>query len=79
MTLTQLLEHGDWIITALWDRSNIDTIDQDFANAFDKVDHNIVLTNLRNSGIQGRVYEGIKKLLKTRTQSVAVNGKLLYQ
>ena len=74
-TLTQLLEHYDKITNALCDGSNVDVIYLDFAKAFDKVDHSILLSKLHNAGIQGNVYKWIKTFLKGRTQSVVVNGE----
>jgi hypothetical protein len=75
-TLTQLLEHYDEIINALCDGSNVDVIYLDFAKAFDKVDHSILLAKLQNAGIRGNVYEWIKKFLQNRTQSVVVDGEI---
>jgi hypothetical protein len=74
-TLTQLLEHYDDIIHAMCDGSNVDVIYLDFAKAFDKVDHIILLTKLHNAGVRGKVFEWIKNFLQNRTQSVTVNGE----
>ena len=53
----------------------MDVIYLDFAKAFDKVDHSILLSKLYNAGIQGNVYKWIKTFLEGRTQSVVVNGE----
>ena len=74
-TLTQLLEHYDDIIHSMCDGSNVDVIYLDFAKAFDKVDHTILLTKLHNAGVRGKVFEWIKNFLQHRTQSVTVNGE----
>jgi hypothetical protein len=73
--MTQLLEHYDNIVSALCDGFNVDVIYLDFAKAFDKVDHNILLQKVHNSGIRGKLFQWISVFLKGRTQSVIVNGQ----
>ena len=48
----------------------------DFAKAFDKVDHNIVLAKAYNFEIRGKLLAWIRDFLSNRTQSVIVNGVL---
>jgi len=74
--LTQLLAHHDNIINLLEEGGNVDVVYLDFAKAFDKVDHNIVLKKVQNLGIQGKLLQWIKEFLTNRTQSVMVNGRL---
>ena len=52
--LTQLLAHYDTIISLLEEGYNVDVIYLDFAKAFDKVDHNILLRKTQSLGIQGK-------------------------
>ena len=47
----------------------------DFAKAFDKVDHKILLYKLNNLGIQGKIHNWIKNFLQNRTQKVIVDGE----
>ena len=54
----------------------MDVIYLDFAKAFDKVDHAIVLTKLSLLGIKGKLLDWIKSFLTDRTQYVVVNGFL---
>ena len=74
--LSQLLTHYDNIITLLEKNVNVDTIYLDFAKAFDKVDHSIVLKKLSLLGIRGKLLSWIESFLTTRTQKVMVNGFL---
>ena len=74
--LTQLLAHYDNIISLLEDGQNVDVVYLDFAKAFDKVDHNILLRKLQQLGIQGKTLHWIQTFLGGRTQRVIVNGKL---
>ena len=53
---------------------NTDVIYLDYAKAFDKVDHNILLNKLKNIGITGKVLQWIKAFLSDRTQTVVING-----
>ena len=49
--LSQLLAHRGAILNSLESKSNVDVIYLDFAKAFDKVDHGILLHKVRNMGI----------------------------
>ena len=73
--LTQLLVHIDNILYIVGNDSNADVIYLDFAKAFDKVDHKILLHKLQNIGIQGKIYNWIKNFLKDRKQKVIVDGE----
>ena len=46
----------------------------DFAKAFDKVDHNILLHKVKAIGIQGKLGIWIKNFLSNRTQHVRLPG-----
>ena len=73
--LTQLLEHMDHILKSL-EHVNIDVVYLDFAKAFDKVDHKILLKKVRQFGITGKLYLWIESFLSNRSQQVLVDGKL---
>ena len=53
--LSQLLAHYDYILSQLEQGNNVDIIYLDFAKAFDKVDHGILLHKLRAMGIKGKL------------------------
>ena len=72
--LSQLLAFHDKILSVLEQGLNVDTVYLDFAKAFDKVDHRIVLKKLSILGIRGKVLAWIESFLLSRTQSVVVNG-----
>ncbi len=74
--LTQLLAHYDNIINLLEDGHNVDVIYLDFAKAFDKVDHNLLLRKCQALGIQGQTLKWIQAFLENRKQHVIVNGQL---
>ena len=73
--LTQLLQHMDYLLENFLDNSETDVIYLDYAKAFDKVDHSILLNKIKAYGISGKLYEWIKQFLCGRTQTVVVDGK----
>ena len=74
--LTQLLAHHDNIMNLLEQGFNVDVVYLDFAKAFDKVDHNILLHKLKSLGINGKTLRWIQSFLEDRVQRVVVNGQL---
>ena len=74
--LSQLLAYHDRVLSIIENGLNVDTVYLDFAKAFDKVDHQIVLKKLSILGVRGKMLSWIESFLTSRTQSVVVNGVL---
>jgi hypothetical protein len=74
--LSQLLDHHDRIISLMEKGLNVDSVYLDFSKAFDKVDHQIVLSKLSLFGVRGKLLRWIESFLTNRTQRVVVNGFL---
>lgn len=74
--LSQLLAHQEYIMDNLEEGNNVDVIYLDFAKAFDKVDHGVLLHRLSSLGIRGNLGRWIHSFLHNRVQQVAVNGTL---
>ena len=72
--LTQLLDHVDTILKSLNNGEEVDVIYLDYAKAFDKVDHKILLAKARRYGISGRTLQWLTEFLKNRLQTVVVEG-----
>ena len=72
--MTQLLAHVEQIYQSLNDNNEVDVIYLDFAKAFDKVDHAILIGKLEKYGIQGKALKWIKEFLINRKQAVVVEG-----
>ena len=72
--LTQLLPHIDHIIKNLQNNTDTDVIYLDYAKAFDKVDHQILLQKLYSYGIRGKLLEWLKSYLSDRWQTVVIDG-----
>ena len=73
--LTQLLQHYDEILNNLNNSDETDVLYLDYAKAFDKVDHNILLNKLTSYVIKGKLSEWIKAFLTNRYQRVTVDGR----
>ena len=74
--VSQLLEHHQRILEALESDKAVDVVYLDFAKAFDRVDHTILLTKLKSMGISGKVLCWIHDFLTGRKHVVRVDGQL---
>ena len=72
--LTQLLSHIDDIVKGLIDGADTDAIYLDFAKAFDKVDHRLLLAKMRKLGFHEKLVKWIESFLSDRKQSVVLDG-----
>ena len=73
-TLSQLLEQQDELLEMLEIGGNADMIYLDFAKAFDKCDHGILLQKMKLLGIKGRLGKWVYSFLNNRKQQVVVRG-----
>ena len=73
--LTQLIHHIDEIFSILETSNNADVIYLDFAKAFDKVDHALLLKKISQMGIHDKVLKWIEAFLTNRFQKVVINGE----
>ena len=71
---TQLIELTDEITRNLDNSTQTDIIILDFAKAFDKVNHSLLIHKLHSYGITGKSNRWIKDFLADRQQSVVVHG-----
>ena len=72
--LAQLIAHYEKILSSLESNSNVDVIYLDFAKAYDKVDHGILLHKVRGMGITGKLGIWLHSFLTDREQVVSVEG-----
>ena len=72
--LSQLLQHHHRLLGVLEGSSVADVVYLDFAKAFDKVDHGILMRKLRLMGVGGPLLAWIRCFLLGREQAVAVEG-----
>ena len=77
--LTQLLIHVDDILENALQGLETDVIYLDFAKAFDKVDHDILVRKLTFFGINGLALAWLSDFLSARYQTVVVNGERSYR
>ena len=76
--LTQLISHVHDILQNLLRNNDTDAIYLDYAKAFDKVDHNLLLAKLYSYGIRGKLHNWLSSYLQKRIQFVVVNGEKSY-
>ena len=74
--LTQLLHHFDDILVNLMDGKDTDSIYLDYAKAFDKVDHTLLVKKLHKYGVHPKLIKWIESFLSDRTQNVVVDGHM---
>ena len=74
-TLTNLIEYYESILHLLEHERSVDSIYLDFSKAFDKCDHNIILSKLHHIGIRGKIHSWISDFLKNRQQCVVIEGQ----
>ena len=74
--LTQLLHHFDDVLESLTNNADFDSIYLNYAKAFDKVDHKLLLKKLHLYGIHPKIIKWIESFLTNRTQAVVVDGHL---
>ena len=72
--LSELLDHIDEILAGFTDSKDTDVIYLDYAKAFDKVDHRLLIMKLKRYGIHPKLVDWIESFLKDRTQTVVING-----
>ena len=72
---TQLIEFIDDLTSDLEEGQQTDILITDFAKAFDKVHHSLLIHKLHQHGIRGEVNNWIKNWLLDRRQAVAVEGE----
>jgi hypothetical protein len=69
-----MLSHIDNIMLGLTENMDTDSIYLDYAKAFDKVDHELLLQKLQKYGFGSQIINWVKSFLCDRKQSVVVNG-----
>lgn len=72
--LTQLLCHYTKIYEYINSGKCVDVIYLDFARAFDKVDHKILLSKVKRLKIHGKMYSWLHNFLLNRKQKVVLAG-----
>ena len=72
---TQLIEFIDDLSSNLQKNQQTDVLNMDFAKAFDKVCHSLLVHKLHHYGIRGKVNNWIKNWLTNRKQCVVVEGE----
>jgi hypothetical protein len=72
--LTQMLSHFDDILLGFTNGLDTDSIYLDYAKAFDKVDHKLLLMKLQKYGFSSQPITWIRSFLTDRKQCVVLDG-----
>lgn len=75
-TTTNLLIYEHFIMEALEQKLQVDSVYTDFTKAFDQVNHDLLIAKLHSFGIDGCVLGWINSYLKNRTQYVKYVGSI---
>ena len=75
-TQTNLLQHCSNVFEAMSENTRIDTIYLDFAKAFNKVNHNILMKKVIEHKIKGKIALWIHSFLKNRKYRVIANEEM---
>lgn len=73
-TQTNLMEYVSMVADSIANGGQVDTIYTDFAKAFDKVDHGILLTKLSSFGLHTNLVKWFSTYMRDRTQFVVIGG-----
>ena len=68
------MEYVSWVANTIVDGGQVDTVYTDFAKAFDKVDHSILLSKLKSSGLSDHLVKWFSTYLRDRSQFVVIGG-----
>ena len=72
--LSQLLHHFDDVLESLTNNADFDSIYLDYAKAFDKVDHKLLIRKLHRYSFNPKIISWIDSFLSDRKQAVVVDG-----
>lgn len=73
-TTSNLLQYTNYLCSAFNEKKQVDSIYTDFAKAFDRVNHHILVSKLSHLGIHGSLLRWLDSYLLNRTQLVTVYG-----
>ena len=73
-TLSELLQHYQYILNAVSEGDNYDTIYCDMQKAFDRADWGVAAHALKKCGIFGSLGQWVYSFMATRTQTVVANN-----
>ena len=76
--LSQLLHHFDDVLESLTNNADFDSIYLDYAKAFDKIDHKLLIRKLHRYSLNPKIIRWIDSFLSDRKQAVVVDGHLSF-
>lgn len=73
-TETNLCELTHYVTTSMDSGYQVDVVYTDYAKAFDKISHNILIRKLEHIGVHGDLLRWLTSYLRDRSQAVTVKG-----
>ncbi|XP_045454348.1 uncharacterized protein LOC123663726 [Melitaea cinxia] len=73
-TESNLCEFLDIVLNAMDSGHQVDVIYTDYAKAFDKISHSLLIKKLEHIGIHGNLLRWLTSYLRDRSQAVAIKG-----
>ena len=70
--LSQLLAHVDNLINCISEEGNADVLYLDFQKAFDKCDHEVIKTRMKEVKMKGKIALWVSDFLEERTQRIKI-------
>lgn len=71
---TNMLIFTDFLAESLDNNSQVDVVYTDFSKAFDKINHDMLISKLLNAGVHGNLLRWINSYIRNRSQSVRLKG-----
>lgn len=75
-TLSNLVSFNEFLIDVLENKGQVDVPYLDFSKAFDKVNHNLLISKLQAIGVQDPLLSWFRSFLTNRTQKVRVANNI---
>ena len=74
---TNMLTFSDYLLRAMDNGFQIDVVYTDFSKAFDKINHDLLISKLLEVGVHGSLLRWIDSYVRNRSQAVCIKGYCL--
>lgn len=71
---SNMVTFTEFLAQAMDKNTQVDVVYTDFSRAFDKINHNTLITKLAEAGVHGSLLRWIESYIKNRSQAVCIKG-----